>query len=281
MFGLPEQIGRAEFGIDGVVRDHHRLGRPGKEVDTDAAEELAFGFGDKSVAGADNHVHGVDRLRSQSHRPDRLHATQNINFMRAAQVHGRDNRGMRLAVSGRSRSDDARHAGDGGGQHGHVGRGHHRKLATRHVAADGRHGDVPVAEDHAGERFDLEIRQGGTLRFRKTSDLSLGELNISKVAGRDFRHRLFNFRRAQSEAGRVVSVELDGEFPHGVITTGGDVREGAFNNTPHLGVVFGALGFGLAGFQIGDGHGVGRIRFFLSCFQARFSFTFSPAAGYR
>ena len=53
--------------------------------------------------------------------------------------------------------DDARHAGDRRGGDRHVRRGDHRELAGRDVAADRLHGDVPVAEDDAGQGLDLDV----------------------------------------------------------------------------------------------------------------------------
>src|SRR3984893_13251512 len=38
MLGLTQKIGGADFAVDAVIGDDQRLGRPGKEIDADAAE---------------------------------------------------------------------------------------------------------------------------------------------------------------------------------------------------------------------------------------------------
>ena len=92
MLGLAEQVGGAHLGVDGLVGDHHRLGRAGEEVDADAAVELALGLGDEGVAGADQHVDRRDRLGAERHRADRLDAAEHVDLVRAAEVHGGDHR---------------------------------------------------------------------------------------------------------------------------------------------------------------------------------------------
>ena len=57
VLGLAEQVGRAHFGVDGVVGDDQRLGRPGEQIDADAPEQLPLGFRDVGVARPDDHVH--------------------------------------------------------------------------------------------------------------------------------------------------------------------------------------------------------------------------------
>ena len=51
MLGLAEEVGGDHLDVRGVVGDHQDLGRPGEEVDADAAEELALRLGDVGVAG--------------------------------------------------------------------------------------------------------------------------------------------------------------------------------------------------------------------------------------
>ena len=62
MFGLAEEVGRAHLAVDAVVGDDERLGRAGKEIDPDAAEELALRLGHKGVAGPNQHIDGRDRV---------------------------------------------------------------------------------------------------------------------------------------------------------------------------------------------------------------------------
>ena len=100
VLGLPEEIGGAELGIDAVVGDDQRLGRAGKQVDADAAVELALGFCDEGVAGADQHVDGRNGRGSERHRADRLDAAEDEDFVGAGKVHGRDDRRMGAALVG-------------------------------------------------------------------------------------------------------------------------------------------------------------------------------------
>ena len=56
MLGLAQQIGGADLGIDAVVGDDQRLGRPGEQIDADAAVELPLGLRHVGVAGTHQHV---------------------------------------------------------------------------------------------------------------------------------------------------------------------------------------------------------------------------------
>ena len=208
MFRLAEEVGRAKLGIHGVVGNDHRFGRAGEEVDPDAAVKLALGFGDIGVAGPDQHVDGLDAFRAKRHRAHGLHPAKDIDLMRAAHVHGRDNGRVGRAAHRRGRGDDPGHPRHGGGQDRHVGRGDHRELAAGDVAADRLNRNVAVAEDDAGQRLDLDIRHAGALHFGKPADLALGKADILDVAGGDLLDRRLDLGRGQKEGGRVVLVEL-------------------------------------------------------------------------
>ena len=52
--------------------------------------------------------------------PNGLHATERVNFVRSAEVHGRDGGCMRLAAGGRRARDDTLHARSLGRHHAHV-----------------------------------------------------------------------------------------------------------------------------------------------------------------
>ena len=208
VLGLAEQVGGAHLGVDGLVGDHHGLGRAGEEVDADAAVELALGLGDEGVAGADQHVDRRDRLGAERHRADRLHAAEHVDLVRARQVHGGDDGRDAARPGAAAPSDDARHAGDRGGQHRHVRRGDHREFAGRHIAADRLHRDVLVAEDHAGQRLDLDIGHRGALGLGEAPHLRLGEVDVGHVARRHFVHRCIDFRLGQAEGRRRVLVEF-------------------------------------------------------------------------
>ncbi len=157
MLRLAQKVGGAKLRIYGFVRDHHCLGRSCEQIDADAAEKLTFGFGDESIAGADEHVGGFDGFGAQRHRADGLNAAEAVNLVRAAKVHCCDDGGVRAPIDGRRGGHDAGNASDRGGQDRHVGSRHHREFAARDIAADRLHRDVAVAEDHARFRLHLDI----------------------------------------------------------------------------------------------------------------------------
>ena len=73
-----------------LVGDDQRLGRPGEEIDADAAEQLPLGLGDIGIAGPDDHVDRRDGLGAERHGGDRLHAAEHEDLVGAAEMHGRD-----------------------------------------------------------------------------------------------------------------------------------------------------------------------------------------------
>ena len=95
-----------------------------------------------------------------------------------------------------------------------MGRGDHRKLAGGHVAADGLHRNVLVAEDHAGKRLDLDILHRGALDFGEFANLILRKADIVHVALRDFGDQLVDLVLAQPVARRREIVELLGKRAH-------------------------------------------------------------------
>ena len=147
MLGLAQQVDRGEERIGGVVGDHQRLGRPGEQVDADLAEQLALGLGDVRVAGPGQHVDAADRLGAERQRGHGLHAAEDVDLVRAGQVHGGD-RGVRHGAADRRRArGDTRDAGDLRGDDRHVRGRHQRVAAARHVGTGGLHRHVAVPED--------------------------------------------------------------------------------------------------------------------------------------
>ena len=254
VLGLAEQVGRAELGIHGLVSDQHGLGRARQQVDADAAEELALGLGDKGVAGADQHVDGGDRPGPERHGADRLDAAEAIDLVRAAQMHGGDDRRVRRAADGRRRGDDARHAGDRGGQHRHVRGRHHRELAARHIAADRLHRDRAVPQDHARPRLDLDVGHGGALRLGERADLSLSKPDVVQIARRHAGDRRLDLGRGKAEAVRRVRIELLAQLAHGSVAAFGDVGQRRLDGGAHPRIVLGTLGLALAALEEFDRH---------------------------
>ncbi len=237
-----------------VVGDHHGFGGACEKVDADAAVKLAFGFGDEDVAGTDEHVDGIYCFSANRHGADGLHASKDEYFVRAAHMHGRDDGRVRLAFLRRGRGDDAGHAGDGRGQHGHVGRGHHREFAAGDVAANGLHGDVFVPQNHAGQRFNFDVGHRGALGFGKGADLRLGEFDVVHIARADLLHGRVNFGLCEAEAWRFISVKFGRQVANGGVTARFDVFQRRLDDSADACVIFGPFAFRLAGFEVGDGH---------------------------
>ena len=157
MLGLAQEIGGADLGIDAVIGDNQRLGRAREQVDTDAAKQLSLGLCDISIARADDHVDGGNGVATQRHGGNRLHATQDVDLVGTAEVHGRDDRAIGPAPVWRGTGDNAFHPGHAGRDDRHMGRGDHRITPAGNVAADRTHRDVFVAQDDAGQGLNLKI----------------------------------------------------------------------------------------------------------------------------
>ena len=219
-----------------VVGDDQRLGRAGEEVDADAAEKLALGLGDIGIAGPDDHVDGLDRRRAERHGRDRLHAAEHVNLVGAAEMHGGDDRRMRPALVRRRAGDDARDAGDARGDDRHMRRRHHRIAPARHVAADGIHRDVAVAENDARQRLDFEVVHRRFLLLREVAHLRLGEFDVVEIALGHLRDRALDLLRIQPEVFRRPIVEFLRQIAHRVVAARLDVGEDVLDGRAHLGV---------------------------------------------
>ena len=58
MLGLAQQVGRADFAVDALVRDDQCFGRAREQVDADTAVKLALGLRHIRIARSDDHVYG-------------------------------------------------------------------------------------------------------------------------------------------------------------------------------------------------------------------------------
>ena len=236
MLGLAEQIGGADFAVDRIVGDNQRLGRPGEEIDADAAEQLPLGFGDIGVAGSDDHVDRRDGLGAERHGGNRLHAAKDENLVGAAEMHRRHDRGMRPAVKRRRAGDDVLHPGDAGGDDRHMRRRHHRIAPARHVTADRIHRNVAVPEHHAGQRLDVEIAQRFLLLLGEVAHLRLGELDVVEIALLHLADGALDFGWAELERGRRPVVEFLRQVAHGGILARIDIGKDFLDRLAHLGV---------------------------------------------
>src|ERR1019366_4314844 len=157
MLGLPDQIDGGHFGVAGIVGDDQGLGGTGQQIDADAAEQLALRFGDIGIAGPHDHVDRRDTFGAQRHGSDGLHASDGVDFIGSAKVHGGDDGGMRCALERRRGGDDALDAGGLRGDDAHVGRSDHGIASAGYVTAYAVDWDVLVTEHDAGKRFDFDV----------------------------------------------------------------------------------------------------------------------------
>ena len=179
MFGLAEQIGGAQFAIGAnVIGNHQCFGRPGKQIDADAAEQLALGFGNKGVAGANKHIDRRHAGGAKRHRTHRLDAAEAPDFIGAGHRLCRNNRRRRPALERRCTGDNARHAGHLGGDDAHMRRCQQWIFATGHITARGIDRDMGVAEHNAGQRFNFDIVHRITLDLGKIAHLRLREFDV-------------------------------------------------------------------------------------------------------
>ena len=128
------------------------------------------------------------------------------------------------------------HAGDAGGDDRHVGGGDHRIAPARHVAADRIHRDVAVAEDHAGQRLDLQIAHGLLLLLREVAHLRLGEFDVVEVALSHLGDRALDLGRRQFEILRLPVVELLRQLADRGVLLVVDLRQDALDGLANLGV---------------------------------------------
>ena len=101
MFRLAEQIRGGPFRIVAAIGDDDDFRWTGHHVDADDAVKLALGFGDPSIAGAGDDVHGPDPTGAISERGDRLRAADAPDFLDPRDLRGGENQRVDLAIGGR------------------------------------------------------------------------------------------------------------------------------------------------------------------------------------
>jgi hypothetical protein len=178
VLGLADEVGGDHHRIGVLVGDHEDLRGTGEQIDAHVAEELALGLGDVRVAGTDEQVDAPDRLGAERERRESLHAPEHVDLVGAGQVHRRDGGRRRGALVGRRARGQPPHAGGLRRHDAHVRRGDHRVAASGYVGADRGDRDVAVAQEHAGERLDLDVVHGGALGLREAPYLGLGEADV-------------------------------------------------------------------------------------------------------
>ena len=112
MLGLAEQVSGDPVRIGGGIGDDEDFRRPGNRVDADPAEDLALGFGDPGVAGADNLVDRRQRACAERHGADGLRAADGVILVHAGLEGGVSDGVGELALRRRGDHHDALHAGN-------------------------------------------------------------------------------------------------------------------------------------------------------------------------
>ena len=93
-----------------------------------------------------------------------------------------------------------------------------------------------MAEDHAGQRLDLEVEDGRSLALGEVAHLGLGEADVVQVTLGDPRQRAFDILLAKAEGIRFVPVEFQRELTDGRVAAGFDVRENLLDRVLHAGI---------------------------------------------
>ena len=135
-------------------------------------------------------------------------------------MHGGHDGRMRLTIDRWRRRHNTRYAGYRGGQHRHVGTGHHGEFTAWYVTANRLHGNVLVAQNHTGQGFNLHIGHAGALRLSKSSYLSLCKFNIVQISGAYLAHGFLNLGVGQAKRFSLVVVKLLRHVVHSGIATG-------------------------------------------------------------
>jgi len=120
-----------------LVGDDPPLRRAGDAVDAHRAEHEALGGGDVGVAGPDDLGDGRDGLRAVRERRHGLGAADAIDLLDAGQLGRGQHQRIQLAVGRGHHHDDARHAGDLGGDGVHEHGAGIGGQAPRHIEPDG------------------------------------------------------------------------------------------------------------------------------------------------
>ncbi len=111
-----------------------------------------------------------------------------------------------------------------------------------------------MAENDARQRLDLDIEHRVALRLGKVAHLCLREPDVLQIARADLGDQRLDLVVAQAITVGAVVVEFLRHLAHGRIAARLDVLQRRLDGGAHGCVVLGALGFGLALFQMGHGH---------------------------
>ena len=192
MLGLAQEVGRdmRRFGC-GVREDHH-LGRAGRQVHADLAEDLELGGRYPRAPGADDLVDGGHTRLGQAvgEGADGLRAAGHDELVDAEQAGRAKQDGMELALPVGGRGDhDAPDAGDPGRNHAHDERARVGRRTARDVGADAADGgpsslDLDAGTDHRPRRSGL-VRLGESPDVRDRDGERFADIGREPVASGD------------------------------------------------------------------------------------------------
>ena len=226
VFGLGEEVGGDPCGAGRAVGDDENFAGSGQQIDGDAAEELAFGFDDVAVAGAEDFRDGRDGFGAEGDGGDGLGAADAVDFGGAGEMEcGEEGRVDGAVRRGGGDGDNFLHAGGGGEGAGHERGGNEWRGAAGNIDADalerveafagagslGASSGPIAAEALGGKGADVAVcgLQGAAGR-RVESAPGGGE---------------FCGRNAELGGGEFGSAEFFGQAQKGGITVFGDGRD--------------------------------------------------------
>jgi len=111
MLGLADKVGGNNGRVGRLVRDHGNLRRPGKDVDSNFAEQHALGLGDELVTRPSDDIGGLTGEQSIRQGSDCLNSTESHDHVRARHFHRIQHVRMHaLTLERRGTGDDGSHA---------------------------------------------------------------------------------------------------------------------------------------------------------------------------
>ena len=115
----------------------------------------------------------------------------------------------------------------------------HRSRARLPSTSRRLHRDRLVAQDHAGQRLDLDIGDRGARRLGQGAEPGLRKPDVLHVTGRDLLHRCRDFGRGQAKRGWIVVVGLDRQCPHDGVAPCCDSGKDSLDSGLDSGIILG------------------------------------------
>ena len=160
---------------------------------------------------------GSKTAHPEGHHRHRRDAAQDEDAIGAGLMHGVDGGPVvALALDRRRERVDVVHAGNARRDDAHLGRAEHRVAPARDVAPHRLHRDMPVAEDHAGLRLDLQWQHGRKLGLREPAHVGLAERRVRDQLRVEPGDGLIDLVAAELEFGWVPVIEPEAVPANGV-----------------------------------------------------------------